>query len=229
MTDSNTILADYFGILPETPEAVVLRLLIETGVQIVDAEEGSLLVVDEEGDDLRFAMTVGNEEAEKNLLGQRVPLGKGITGLAASTHEVQIGAPTFKDVKQLEQRSAGPEAVIAAPMLIGDNLVGVITAVSFKKGKRFTSNDALLYARFASIAAIVVDQRRRLKIQTQTAGAEEEQAKVFGEKGRLETQIRASIARIMQTMPEVSLPHFARLLSEMESMLVEKGEELPIS
>jgi GAF domain-containing protein len=201
--------------------------LIETGVQSVGAEEGSLLVLDEETDELRFAMTVGSEEAEKNLLGQRVPLGKGITGLAASTHEVQIGAPTFKDVKQLEQRSAGPEAVIAAPMLIGDNLVGVITAVSFKKGKRFTSKDALLLARFASIAAIVVDQRRRLKLQA-VAGGEEEEAKVFGERGRLENDIRACVTRLMGAMPEVSLPRLARLLAEMESMLLEKGEELAV-
>ena len=86
MEDSGTLMGEYLGILPQTSEAEILRLLIQTGAQIVDAEEGSLLVVDEESDDLRFAMTVGSEESEAKLLGQRVPLGKGITGLAATTH-----------------------------------------------------------------------------------------------------------------------------------------------
>jgi len=52
--------------------------------------------------------------------------------------------------------------VIAAPMLIGDTLIGVITCVSFKKGKRFGAGDARLYAGLASIAGVVVDQHRRL-------------------------------------------------------------------
>jgi GAF domain-containing protein len=227
MTDTTTLLGDYLGILPETPEAEVLRLLIQTGAQIVGAEEGSLLVLDEDTNDLRFAMTVGSEESEQKLLGQRVPLGKGITGLAASTHEVQIGAPTFMNVQQTEQRGGGPEAVLAAPMLIGDTLIGVITAVSFKKGKRFTSNDALLYGRFASIAGVVVDQRRRLAAGTKAACDESGTPKVFGEAGRREQQILASIARIIKGRPH-ALEHLAQVLTAVEAMLIPQDEEISL-
>jgi hypothetical protein len=34
-----------------------------------------------------------------NMMGQRVPLGMGITGLAAVTREVQVGAPTYRDIQ----------------------------------------------------------------------------------------------------------------------------------
>src|SRR5581483_7371202 len=100
-------------------EELVLRLLIELGMQVVDAHEGSLLVHDREKGDLVFAMTVGGGGG---LVGQRLPMNKGLTGLAAATREVQIGAPTFHLAGEgkVESKATGsktPQAVIAAPML----------------------------------------------------------------------------------------------------------------
>jgi len=142
----------------------VLALLIELGAQFVAAHEGSLLVVDEASNELVFAMTVGRETSGKPLVGQRVPIGKGLVGLAAQTHQVQIGAPTFHLPQDQENRdqAEAPRAEIAAPLLIDDTLIGVITAVSFQEDKRFSSADALLYARIAWVIAVVIDQRRRL-------------------------------------------------------------------
>lgn len=212
MADATSLLADYLGILPRTSEETVLRLLIETGARAVGADEGSLLALDEEAGELCFLMTLGSEASEDALEGQRVPLGKGITGLAASTLEVQIGAPTFKDIKQTEARSgdSGPEAVMAAPMLLNDQLLGVITAVSFTDGKRFTSKDAELYARFAAIAALVVDQNRRLAA---TPGA----PKSMGASGRLEQEIMGRLTRIITARPD-ALEHLAAVLKAFEAL-----------
>ena len=135
----------YFDLDAESPELQVMRLLVELCGQVVGAEEGSLLVVDHTQDpprELIFAMTVGSRQSEETLSGQRVPLGEGLAGIAAVTHEVQIGAPLYDGVQQAQRGEAPPgqpTAVIAAPMLIDDRLVGVITAVSFEAGKRFTS------------------------------------------------------------------------------------------
>ena len=74
----------------------------------LDGNDGSSVIPDENLGELRFIATVGNEESEKALKGQRVPLGSGITGLAAATREVHVGAPTFKDIHQTERLSAGP-------------------------------------------------------------------------------------------------------------------------
>lgn len=90
-----SVLDTYLGITRESPEEKVLTLLIELGAQVVGAQEGSLLVVDESSQELVFAMTVGRGLAEKGLVGQRVPLGQGLVGLAAQTHQVEIGAPVF--------------------------------------------------------------------------------------------------------------------------------------
>jgi len=159
-----TVLSTFLGISSESSEERVLRLLIELGAQFAGAQEGSLLVLDEITSELVFAMTVGSKDSERTLIGQRVPLGEGLVGLAAQTHEVQIGAPRFDvpETKSGEGDDGKPKAVLAAPMLIGERLIGVITAVSFDADKRFSSNDALLYGRLATVAGVVVEQRRRL-------------------------------------------------------------------
>ena len=67
---TNTALSTYLSIAPQSPEEAVLRLLIELGIQVVGAEEGSLLVLDELAGDLVFAMTVGSKTSERALAGR---------------------------------------------------------------------------------------------------------------------------------------------------------------
>jgi hypothetical protein len=196
-------LQTYLAITPQSDEANVLRLLIELGIQVAGATEGSLLVHDRTANDLVFAMTVGGRDV---LIGQRVPMSQGLTGLAAATREVQIGAPTF-DIKQAEQRQDGPSAVIAAPMLVADELVGVITAVSFDREKRFSAADGDLYARLATVAALVVQQRRVLDAgQGVKAG------------DRDEDRVVAAVGRIARARPS-ALRHVATLLDGVEGLL----------
>ena len=110
-------------------------------------------------------MTVGSRESEQALLGQGVPLGEGIVGLAAVTHEVQLGSPTYDGVAQARRGEADPSqpaAVLAAPVLSRDELLGVITAVRFEPAGPFTKQDARLYGRAATVAGLVLDQSQRL-------------------------------------------------------------------
>lgn len=183
----------YFGIEPESRDARILRLVVQTVVQGVDADEGSLLVAEPEAGDLYFAMTIGDAESEKTLLGQRVPMGQGLTGLAAATQEVQIGSPTFSDVKQTDRKSTGPEAVLAAPLVTGDRLIGVVTAVSFREGKRFTARDATFAGQLATIAAVLVDQTMRL------AGAPGEPARAA-----LDQQVDSIAAHHPEALPQLA-------------------------
>jgi len=154
---SDELLERYFGLVQGGRLGFAVRSALEAAVATVGAEEGSLLAHDEAADDLCFVMTVGNPESERTLLAQRVPLGQGITGLAAAKGEVQVGAPVFKDVKQSERLSVGPEAVQAAPPLVGEELLGVITAVSFVAGRRFGAREAELFERTAQVIAALIE------------------------------------------------------------------------
>lgn len=200
---------------------MILRLLIELGAQIVGAQEGSLLVLDEKRHELVFAMTIGSKSSEMALIGQRVPLGKGITGLAAQTHEVQIGAPTFRTRQAKGHNTAAnqPQAVLAAPMLIADRLIGVLTAVSFAPEKRFASADALLYGRIAAVAGVVVNQSRQLNILAALQRGHRP-PRALNQAERLEHDILHAITRLTSCKPHAK-PQLARLLTAMATLLEE--------
>jgi sigma-B regulation protein RsbU (phosphoserine phosphatase) len=129
-------------------------------MNITKAEERSFLVLDEATNELVFAITVGNTESEASLIGQRVPLGQGIIGLAAMTREVRLGRQHSPDITQVHNPLGEPKSVLAAPILAGDNVFGVITAVSFKAESRFSGRHADTYAGFASLVGTVVERRR---------------------------------------------------------------------
>jgi GAF domain-containing protein len=224
MTGGQTLLASYFGITPETTEAAVLRMLVRTGLEVVRAEEGSLLAYDEESQDLRFVMTEGQSEGLEKLIGQHIPLGKGITGLAASSHEVQIGSTTYHVGQPLGEDGASqnePEAVVAAPMVVEGKLVGVITAVSFIRGRRFDIRDGRLYGGFAAIAGLIIDQRRRL-IAAATA-AQTEIRGSLGEIARQERRVQEALQRILSRGPSM-VARVANLLEAVECLAGEDSE-----
>jgi GAF domain-containing protein len=148
--------------LSHADDRAVLRLLLSLAIRAVEAEEGSLLVLRPDRNELEFVMILSSDgEASSALEGQSVPVGKGITGLAALTGEVQLGAPTFV-VGQEIRDTGGPQAVIAAPMMLRGACVGVMTGVSYDRQRRFGTREAQLYAQISTVAALVVSQRQQL-------------------------------------------------------------------
>ena len=206
------LLERYLGVLPGAGEEDVLRLIVETGVRAVGGDEGSLLIFDADSNELVFMMTYGG--SEETLVGQRFPVGQGITGLAASSGEVQIGAPKYKDVKQSET-IGDIQSVIAAPMQLGDTLIGVITAISTKPDKRFTVADGQLYACLATVAALVVHQMERIKA-LEGRGASGEEASVLSA-DPAQQEIMERISRLMQKDPQV-VRQVATMLGAIEAM-----------
>lgn len=215
-------------------EERILGLLVDLGGQFVGAREGSLLVLDREADELVCVLTHGEagERAECQV-GRRTPRGKGLTGLAALTHEVQVNNPVLPEADGDGQAHAsesrrgedgpaddpsleGARAELAAPMLIEDELVGVITAWGFPPGRCITMADAQLYARMASIAGVVVDLRRRLNLLEACQRGSPMPAPLT-ESERIERQVMESLSGLMRDHPE-KLEDVARLLASVTAL-----------
>ena len=207
------LMTRYLGLMPRTGEDQVLRLIVETGVRAVKADEGSLLVYDPEANDLTFVITYGG--SEDILVGQRVPFGQGLAGLAAETGEVQIGAPRYQQVEQSESMKR-IKAVIAAPMMLGDRLIGVITAVSDDDDKRFTMEDAQLYACLGTIAALVVNQALLLRAASE-GGGETAQPDPAALADPLEREVTARVARLLQR-DAGTIRQVAKMLEAIEAL-----------
>lgn len=145
-----------------------LEQLIKIGLRILRADQGSLLVPEPDRRNLKFAMVASGTGPANDggrladLIGSTVPVGEGVTGMAALTHDVQTSTRASGDRFFNVRGDGTPSAVLAAPMLVGEELVGVITAVSFDGRKAFTTEECGLYGMFANIAAVVVDQQQRL-------------------------------------------------------------------
>ena len=136
-------------------------LLIQTGLRLLQADEGSLLVYRKEHGDLQFVSTIG-ESASVSLEGQTVPIGRGITGMAAMTCEIQTATRASGSDFFNVADDGSPNSVIAAPSLIDDELIGVITAVSFKRDKRFSTEDCRNFSLLASLGGIIITQEQQL-------------------------------------------------------------------
>lgn len=213
-------LESFPGVAPRTPEAVELRWLLNTGIHLIGADEGSLLAYDEAKRVLRFVLTAGNRASERNLIGQTLPLGAGLTGLAAQLREVQVGAPKYHKISQIGRRgsvSGEPQAVIAAPMISGDILLGVMTAVRFGRNTLFTMDEAKLIGRFAAVAGLVIEQDRRLKALA--ARSERQGPDKSRPADKNERKIMASVANIRRRKPR-AMAQLARAIGAMETLIV---------
>jgi len=213
------LMARYLGLAPGL-EDQALRLVVETGVRAVGGDQGSLLVYNPDANDLTFVMTYGDAEAERQLVGTRVPMGKSLAGLAAETREVQIGAPRYVD-SNLAEPAGRVQSVINAPMLIGDRLIGVITAISNHPEKRFTAEDGQLYACLATIAALIVNQALLLRGRDKNADAAELAPTALAA-DPLEQEVLQRVGRLLQRDP-ATVRQLARMLEAVEAMAPARG------
>ncbi len=200
-------------------EVQASRRLLTIAVGAIEAEEGSLLIWDEEINELRFVATVGGDGAEAALIGQRVPLGKGVTGLAAVTRGVQIGSPTYADIHQTKRLAAGPESIVAAPIIAAERLLGVMTGVTFEAGRSFGAVQAAAYGEYAAVMAALLEQGRRLSAAAALGSGGE--TAVLGI-GAIEREMVDRLARIVGDHPDV-LGAVARLFEALEAVIHARG------
>lgn len=145
------------------PEKIkeAFSLLIQTGLRMLHADEGSLLIYRKEHGDLQFVSTFGSS-APSPLIGKTVPIGRGITGMAAMTCEIQTASrASGSDFFDLDD-DGSPNCVVAAPILIDDELIGIITAVSFKRDQSFSTEDCRNFSLLASLGAIIITQEQQI-------------------------------------------------------------------
>jgi GAF domain-containing protein len=197
------VLSRYLGLLPATAEADALKQIVDLGVFAVNADGGTLLVVEPETSNLLVAITTGSSPSQKkNLVGDRYPIGEGLAGLAALTQHVQVGAAVYRDAERTQRLSDDTESEIVAPMLLGDRTIGVLKAVTFVKGRLFTAREIDLFARFARIAALLVEQTRTIR----ASDGDLPNLEGLGDTARLEQQIISRLQRVVTDWPGALTP-----------------------
>ncbi len=177
----------------------VLHLIMEKAVEILDAEAGSLLLVDDETGELVFHVTLG--PAAEDLEGVRLPPGTGIVGAVARTGEPII----VQDAHQDERWFAGTDqktafvtrAILAVPLQAKGRTIGVIELINKLDGTPFDEEDSQLLTAFASNAAVAIENAR---LFGQTDQALQARVAELSMMQRIDRELNATLdfARVME-------------------------------
>jgi len=144
------------------PEQDVLALLDETMVYALDlleAEDGSLILVDEETDEMVFVLVHGT--VRQMLEGYRFDRSLGIAGQVAESGEPTI----FNDVSgvsyflpEIDERFGFvTQSLVAVPLIARGRVLGVLEVLNKRSDDGFTQDDASVLAVLATLAALALD------------------------------------------------------------------------
>lgn len=171
----------------------LLQNILENAVGILNCEAGSLFLVDEQTDDLIFKVTVGPPVAA-NLVGQRLAAGTGIVGRAVQTrapvieNEDSRSANRFSGIDQ--QTGFVSRALMAVPLQVKDDVIGVIEVINRRDGLPFVMDDQALLTAFAGQAAVAIENARLYTLTDQALAARVEELSVMQ---RIDRELNASL------------------------------------
>ena len=140
----------------------VLNRIMENAVEILGAEAGSLLLVDETTQELVFEVILG--PAKDQLAGTRLRPGAGIVGAVAQSGRPQIVNEAQRDERWLpgvgQTDRFATHTLLTVPMKSRDRAIGVIQVLNKKDGTPFSEDDQILLESFAGNAAVAVENAK---------------------------------------------------------------------
>lgn len=143
-----------------------LQELLTSIISIVTAElpseEGSILLYDEEAKEFEFYTAVGETGAELKKV--RFPADKGIAGRALRERKTLIvndpqNSPDFYGNID-EEHGFKTESILAAPLISGDEIVGVVEAINKIGNGGFDEEDKQLLSAIADEVALAIKNAR---------------------------------------------------------------------
>jgi len=140
----------------------IRRRAMEAATQLMKAEAGSLLLVDEGKRQLYFEVALGNREGDI----KRIPLnfGEGIAGWVAQHGKPLIVNSPKKDprfFKGVDERTEfKTRNIICVPVKVKEKIIGVLEAINKQERGGFNRADLSLFTSLADQVAIALDNSR---------------------------------------------------------------------
>ncbi|MFJ3478609.1 GAF domain-containing protein [Streptomyces microflavus] len=139
----------------DTPRDELLQSVVDVARAIFGAAASSVLLLDEEADELVFRAVSG--EGQEFLVGRRFPAGRGIAGWVATSGEPMVvddlaADPSF-DRSLAESTAYVPNSLMAAPLISDARVLGVLEVLDASPQARSSVRELDLLAMFARQAA----------------------------------------------------------------------------
>ena len=155
----------YMGDLGKTIDAILSR-----GVQVLNAERGSLFLLDDKYEELVEHAAVFGVQGEIKIdaqLKEQFKGGKGIAGEVFNTGKPRLIQNVRKD-KSFAFRDAERDSMrslVCVPLMIKDSAIGVMNIVNRREG-RFNEDDLQTALTMANQAAVVIEKARLFNLAT---------------------------------------------------------------
>jgi len=147
----------------EADHAALLRTVVEVARGIFGAKASSVMLYDEETDELVFEAVVG--EGEDTLLGRRIPSDTGIAGWVLTSQEPLVIEDVEADPRFARDVAEGsgyvPKGLMAAPLIRGESAIGVLSVLDRPRKASFSIAEMDVLSLFATQAALALDLLRR--------------------------------------------------------------------
>ncbi len=136
----------------------IIELVMARVQELIPSEAWSILLVDEERQELSFELALG--EKGKDVSGLRVKIGEGIAGWVAQTGQPTIvndvGRDTRFTQKFDQQTRFRTRSVLCAPLVSRGRTIGVVEIIN-REGGRFTETDLELLLTLVEPCAIALE------------------------------------------------------------------------
>jgi len=141
----------------------LLRQIVALASNVTEAQVGSIMLLDEQGEFLTIEAAIGLEE--KIVETTRLPIGASIAGHVAQKGEPLIVENVEQDdrFKRINKERYGAASLLCCPLKIKNKVIGVINMANKQGGEGFTKDDLRLLTTFASQAAVAVDDANQFE------------------------------------------------------------------
>jgi two-component system NtrC family sensor kinase len=145
----------------------VANRVVEAAVFLTGAEEGFLLLVDQETQELYVRAAQGPSQKEARSL--RVKVDDSLSG-----HVVTTGRPimvnSVQDQKKFKLKTGVLiKALLHVPLKLGDEVIGVLSVHNRTLSKAFTDSDLRMLTILASYAAVAIENAQRYQSMEEEA------------------------------------------------------------
>lgn len=169
---------------------------------IANTDEASVLV--REGDHLRFVATMTQEGPAHDLEGTLVPIADSVVGLVVATGEVHVDAPRVA-VPNTEGE-ADPKFVVAAPIMDGEDVVGVLSTVSFRPDFQLAQDALRQTERIARVVATLLRLHTDSAVHVQASDGERRLGAALAGASALDDAQLTQLAELIELGVRMSAP-----------------------
>jgi len=183
----------------------LLAAIVEVARSIFGAKASSILLLDEEAQELVFEAVVG--EGEDTLLGTRFPVGTGIAGWVLATRTPLVIEDVQNDPRWSRNVAEGtgyvPKGLMAAPLLHEESALGVLSVLDRPEQTLFSLQEMELLGLFSNQASIAVDlllKARKANLVLESKGDLEPVSRLAAAVDALEDDRREAGLRLLREL-----------------------------